>query len=502
MKGEELLYAMEYIDADLIEAADKSVNKRRKPYWVAAVAAMLMLTIGIGLYLVLSPAPPVVQGTQPADLPMLGAPQSPHTLQFMNMVAAPKYPEMVPYPNKSGGGNFSGSYSDAYNAWLNDQYAQYDQPRGYADNMTKFFQKSIPTFLNTSENSTYSPLNVYMALAMLAETTDGDSRQQILELLGSDSIEALRQQVGHVWNAHYCNDGVTTMLLGNSLWLSDRFDFRQECMDTLANTYYTSAFHGTMGSDSFDQQLQQWLNSQTGGLLADRIDNIKMDANTVLALASTVYFSAGWGDTFSAEDTKDMAFHCSDKDLMTPFMCMTFTENYYYSDNFGAVSLSLSGYNNMWLILPDKGHTVEEILESDEYFKMVQAPSNWKKQKMNIKITLELPKFDVSSNLELSNGLKNLGISNVFDQNASDFSALIEHDDLYDLYVDRIEHAARVRIDEDGCIGTAYTFINFYGGAAPPSNLRKITFTLDRPFLFLITSRDQLPLFAGVVVEP
>lgn len=499
MKGEELLDAMEHIDADLIEAADKPVRKHTTPYWVAAVAAVLSIVLIIGLMRSLFPALPVVQGTQPAELPALGAPQSPHTLQLMNMVAAPKYPEMAPYPNKSGTNDYLGSYSDAYKAWLADQKAQYDQPRGYADSLSGFFRKSIPQFLNTSENSIYSPLNVYMALAMLAETTDGNSRQQILDLLGLDSIEALRQQVGHVWNAHYCNDGATTMLLGNSLWLSDRFNFHQECMDILANTYYASAFHGTMGSDSFNQQLRQWLNSQTGGLLADSIDNMKMDADTVFALASTVYFSAGWGGNFSKEETKEKAFHCGDKDLMTPFMCDTFTGDYYYSDNFGAVRLSLSGENDMWLILPDKGHTVAEILESDEYLKMVQSPSNWEKQRMNIKITLELPKFDISSNLELSDGLKNLGITDVFDENVSDFSALIEHDDLY---VDRIEHAARVRIDEDGCIGTAYTFINFYGGAAPPSNLRKITFTLDRPFLFLVTSRDQLPLFAGVVAEP
>ena len=40
------------------------------------------------------------------------------------------------------------------------------------------------------ENAAYSPVNVYMALAMLAELTDGASRQQILDLLGSDSLEA------------------------------------------------------------------------------------------------------------------------------------------------------------------------------------------------------------------------------------------------------------------------------------------------------------------------
>ena len=37
-------------------------------------------------------------------------------------------------------------------------------------------------------------MNVYMALAMLAEVTDGESRRQILDLLGSSSLEDTREQ--------------------------------------------------------------------------------------------------------------------------------------------------------------------------------------------------------------------------------------------------------------------------------------------------------------------
>jgi hypothetical protein len=35
-----------------------------------------------------------------------------------------------------------------------------------------------------------------------------------------------------------------------------------------------------------------------------------------------------------------------------------------------------------------------------------------------------------------------------------------------------------------------------------PERLEEIDFTLNRPFLFAITGRDALPLFAGVVAEP
>ena len=73
--------------------------------------------------------------------------------------------------------------------------------------------------------------------------------------------------------------------------------------------------------------------------------------------------------------------------------------------------------------------------------------------------------------------------------------------DTHDLYVGQINHAARVAIDEEGCIAAAFTVIAVYGEGMP-ADLKEIDFTLDRPFLFVVSSRDNLPLFAGIVNEP
>ena len=59
----------------------------------------------------------------------------------------------------------------------------------------------------------------------------------------------------------------------------------------------------------------------------------------------------------------------------------------------------------------------------------------------------------------------------------------------------------RVGIDEDGVTAVAYTILSFGAGAAEPPD-EEIDFTLDRPFVFAITSQDGLPLFIGVVNTP
>lgn len=99
---------------------------------------------------------------------------------------------------------------------------------------------------------------------MLAELTDGASRQQILDLLGSDSLEALRQQAQAVWRAQYQNDGATTTILASSVWLDEDISYNQETMQTLAESYYASSYQGQMGSEEYTQLLREWLNDQTG----------------------------------------------------------------------------------------------------------------------------------------------------------------------------------------------------------------------------------------------
>ena len=172
-------------------------------------------------------------------------------------LALASYPEMAPYPNEmeyfdEKTGEFdSDGFDVVYDAWQSDREAQRSQPEGYADGLEPFFASSIREFLSNSngENKVYSPLSVYMALAMLAEVTDSESRQQILDLLGSESIEALRSQAASVWNANYINDGAVTSILANSLWLNESVNFNQSTMDSLAKNYYASSFRGEMGSE-------------------------------------------------------------------------------------------------------------------------------------------------------------------------------------------------------------------------------------------------------------
>lgn len=407
-------------DRHIEEAA--GAKKRGRPYWIGAVAAVLALAVLVGILWNPKGALPTVLGTEPADVGTPVSPQSPSLLKLANMVAAAEYPEMAPMPEWSDYEDYE-DYDAAYELWQQDQKTQYGQPDGYADSLADYFQKSIAAFLTGQENEACSPVNVYMALAMLAECTDGVSRQQILDLLGADSIESLRTQAGLLWNAHYSADGQTTLTLSNSLWLDEGYDFHEALTDLMADSYYASAFHGDLGTDEMNRQLQTWLDSQTGGLLTEQAGNVEMSPATVFALASTVYFSAGWSEEFSESATSDEVFHCADKELVTPFMHNSFTGTYYRGENFGAVYLDMTGNNRMWLILPDEGVSVAQVLESGDYLEMTLDPGSWD-DRQRCKIHLSLPKFDVTSQSDLCGSLAEMGITDIFDPTVSDFSPM------------------------------------------------------------------------------
>ena len=414
------------------------------------------------------------------------------------------YPEMAPYPNEMDyftEENYDPEgFDKVYTAWREDKMARRSQYEGYREGLDGFFAASIQEYLSDTEgaNRAYSPLNVFMALAMLAEITDGESRGQILELLGKNDIESLRQQAKAIWNANYSDDGALTSVMASSVWLNEDVSFVQETMDSLAENYYASSYRGTMGSPEFNRALQDWLNEQTGGLLEEQAANVEMDPETILALATTVYFRAKWSSEFNKNATESGQFNLSsDEQITCDFMHKSGSRNYYWGDKFSSVSLGFEGGGSMKFVLPDEGVSVDELLADDEAMDYMLSREGWENSKYLI-VNMSVPKFDVVSDIDLSTGLKNMGVTDVFDANVSDFTPMTA--DMDGVFVSSAQHAARVTIDEEGCTAAAYTVMMAAGSAMPPEE--EVDFVLDRPFIFVLTSMDGLPLFTGVVNNP
>lgn len=484
MKADELLDSLEHIDPQLVHQADKPPQKtpRRRPLWMGltAVAAAAAIVIGIVLW--------------PGGGPLTG--------QAFALAVA-EYPKMAPYPNEMDYLNPDGTldfdrWSADHDAWRDDRNAQQNQPEDYGSGLNEYYAATLRQFLGDggTENKVCSPLNIYFALGMLAELTDGSSRQQILDLLGHDSIDTLRAQARALWNANYNDDGMLTSVLASSLWLNEDVPFVQSTLDTLADTYYASSYQGEMGSAQLDQALQAWLNDQTGGLLKEAAGQVRLEPETVLALATTVYYQGRWAQEFNPDNTAPDTFHSPEGDVKCDFMHSFSSGNYCWGEQFSAVGRSVLYGGTLWMVLPDEGVSVDHLLADPEVMEFLLSNGEWENQKY-LRVNLSMPKFDVSGQLNLIQGLQAMGITDVFDPAVSDFTPMTT--ELDEIYVTQATHAARVAVDEEGVTAAAFTAMAM-GGSGMPED--EVDFTLDRPFLFVLTSAAGQPLFAGVVNQP
>lgn len=408
-----------------------------------------------------------------------------------------EYPDAAVYPDYNTMGDEE--FQNAMTEWRRQNAEKKDTYEKNAPDLNDFFVSTIRGFLTGSEteNQVYSPVNVYMALAMLSEITDGNGRQQILELLGTESIENLRKESSAVWNAHYSDDGRFTSILSASLWLNESVGFNESLINTLADNYYVSVYRGDTADSKFTKLLQTWLDEQTRGTLSEEVKKVELQPNTVMALATTVYYQASWHDKFLRDFNEELTFNSPTGAVKTAFMSeLRLSDDYYWGEKFGAVKKDLNG-GTMWFILPDEGYTPTDLIRDNEALSFIISPESHSKTK-KMEISFKTPKFDITSQLDLKSKLKSLGVTDVFDPSESDFSPMTE--EVGALAINDAMHDARVVIDEDGCTASAY--VTMMDGTGAPDSAEHIDFVLDRPFVFVVTSEMGLPLFVGIVNQP
>lgn len=495
MNKDELYELLGDIDENAVKEAEKPISRKGKlPMKIITAAACLLLAMGIGTRFL--PLPDTDVDTEQSETTEENDSSGAST-NVNKLLAAAHYPECPTYPEEPD--EYTDEYERKYEEWSDAMGERRKSiTKEDAEGFNSFFSKTSKVFLSDSksENCIYSPLSLYMALGMSAEISGGNTRQQILDVMGQEDISSLRTNTQNIWNSHYVDDGMAKCVLASSLWTNSGLSYDQNTLDRLAKDYYASSYTGVPGSEEYDKMLQNWLSGQTDGLLDDYVSNINMSPETVIALASTVNFSGKWNSEFSPERTESGIFHSRDGDVECDFMTAEWDMFYFWGEKFASINLSMENNGYMRLILPDEGYTPNDLLNDSEVMKYMISSRNYKNGKY-VTVDMKIPKFDVSSNTDLCSGLKELGITDAFDPDLSDFSPLT--DTSTGIAIGRAEQDTRVIIDEKGCKAAALTVILYDGAGMPEDNAK---FILDRPFIFEIMSETGLPIFVGIVNVP
>lgn len=340
--------------------------------------------------------------------------------------------------------------------------------------------------------SVYSPASLYLALAMTAGLTAGQTQSEMLTVLGVDSAETLLSDSA-IWYASLLHEGDQgTLSLPNSVWMRADFPFHQEAVDLLSQKYNASVYQADFLDASLPKAIAEWIREATGGLLGKDAGDFEPDPDTVMLLYSTLYYKGAWSKEFNTGQTVSDTFTLSDGSTVNAmYMNQTLTASYWEGEGFTAVSIPLRDGARMRLILPDEGISAQSFASDPENLRAAFFPENTE----TAQVELHLPKFDLSDQSDdLPGLLSELGMPTAF-TNAADFSPLSDES----LFLSNIRQQATLSIDEKGCVGAAFTEVSVDTSAAMID--KEVEMDFNRPFLYLLEYAGT-PLFTGIVANP
>ena len=363
---------------------------------------------------------------------------------------------------------------------------------GYAD----FSDVLSAKLIDGTKNSNLSPISVYLALAMAAEGTSGETQTELLALLGCKDLSELRRICGAMLADLSVSESNSTLTFANSIWMDDhdgQLRFADAYLQTLADVYRSEANAVDLSATETGRQIADWIKKQTNGKIEP--GPMRFDPETIAVLINTIYLKDAWRDSFSEDATEPGTFQTPDGEMTVDYMQRMYRDSTIIrGDGFLRYSIPLRTVGRMTFVLPDEDVSLESLLGSPEKLHTLLNDG----ETVNADVHVMLPKFEFRDKAELSSVLEALGAKLAFSDDA-DFSAMCD----IPAKISRVLQESYIGVDENGVEAAAYTMVMVNGATAMmPKEIERIDFHLERPFLYAIEAYDGTVLFVGTVIEP
>ncbi len=315
--------------------------------------------------------------------------------------------------------------------------------------------------------------------------------------------------------------------VSNSIWADKRLPLLPSFVQILKQYYGTG---GAFSSDFLNQteaermRINQWVNDQTEGKIAELIDSGALTPGTAMVLVNAIYFQGTWSKPFQAENTKPSPFYRADgKPESVPMMSQRGLD----VGRYGAIATDGSVFETPAFIAedaskefgyPKDGFQIAELpYNGDSISMMILLPNQvdglsrlilllssekleaWSRSLVKRDFHIQLPRFKMESSNELVAPLKELGMKLAFDSEQANFHGISDASKSNSLFISKVIHRAVIDVNEAGTEAAAATAVLFAPTSAAIRNTPFIPeFNANRPFLFLIRNNQTgLILFMG-----
>ncbi|MEQ8789632.1 MAG: serpin family protein [Pirellulaceae bacterium] len=352
-------------------------------------------------------------------------------------------------------------------------------------------------------NLFFSPASISSALAMTYAGAAGGTEKEMATVLHFGATGLARKPFHEAFGTltsllNSSNErGGYELTTANRLWGQKSFAFRDDFLALTREQYGAELKTVDFAqSEAARREINRWVEEQTRDKIVDLIPSGVLNEYTRLVLTNAVYFNGAWEHEFSKEATKDAPFHLANGDeIATKMMHQQQDFRYAAVDGVQALQLPYVGYEiSMIVLLPEKRDglaALEEKLSAENVDRWIGA---LRKRE----VRLQLPKFKLTSQFQLSSELKALGMTTAFSDGA-DFSRMATGEPLR---ISEVLHKAFVDVNEQGTEAAAATAVLIEATAAPIPQ-EPVDFRADHPFVFLLRdNRTGAILFLGRVSDP
>ena len=343
----------------------------------------------------------------------------------------------------------------------------------------------------TEDSKVLSPLSITYALGMLNNGAVGKTQQEICDVLGFDDVDAQNEFCLKMYNELYATtifDNTTKALIANTIFVNQgqgwelQYDFKRKASDY----YYAHPEARNFNDGKTCDVINQWASDHTEGMIEEVLKKDEFNPYAVSYLLNAIYFKGMWSNPFNASHTVEEPFAGAQSvPMMRNHLELSYAEN----DLYQTVLLPYgNGTYGMQVYLPREGKTIEEVAES-------LRSGGERPQMRPYDIDLKLPRFETTTNQQLVEVMKDLGMPTAFSPTEADFSRLCVDNYGENIYIGLMKQVAKIKLDEKGTEAAAVTVI---GVDATSLNPREAQFHATRPFLYTICEQSTgVILFIG-----
>jgi serpin B len=339
-----------------------------------------------------------------------------------------------------------------------------------------------------------SPLSASMALGMAMNGASGTTYDEMRATLGFGA-GATEREIGESYESLIALlrglDPSVDFRIANSIWFRDGFPVQSAFLDAGRNWFDAKAGSLDFASPGAVSTINDWVSASTAGKIPTILDRI--EADQVMFLINAIYFKGSWRTRFDPSRTITATFHAAGGDQSAKLMRRDGTMRWLATPDFEAVDLPYgNGAYAMTVLLPGAGRRVDDVAASI-------GSSAWPAlmgQFHDAEVELQLPRFQLTWQRELTPDLQSLGMRAAFIDGRADFSRMTTAGT--QLYISLVKQKTFVDVNEEGTEAGAVTNVGISVTSLP---VRR-PFVVDRPFVFVLRERlSGTILFMGKITR-